>query len=66
MLPISKSTTEKVVEPSKTEKVISFLLTLNNFTMWLIFFLLQLKEGAIDLFSKTVKDNGLAIDLNVA
>jgi hypothetical protein len=28
--------------------------------------LLQLEEGAIDLFSKTVKDDGLAIDLDVA
>jgi hypothetical protein len=28
--------------------------------------LLQFEEGAVDLFSKTVKDNGLAIDLDVA
>jgi hypothetical protein len=34
--------------------------------MWLLFSLLQLEEGAVDLFSKTVKDDGLAIDLDVA
>jgi hypothetical protein len=28
--------------------------------------MLQLDEGAVDLFSKTDKDNGLAIDLEVA
>jgi hypothetical protein len=28
--------------------------------------LLQLEEGVVDLFSKTVKDDGLAIDLDVA
>jgi hypothetical protein len=38
------------------------LLTLNIFTMWVLSSLLQLEEGAIDLFSKTVKDDGLAID----
>jgi hypothetical protein len=34
--------------------------------MWLLSSLLQLEEGAIDLFSKTVKDDGLAFDLDVA
>jgi hypothetical protein len=34
--------------------------------MWLLFYLLQLEEGVVDLFSKTVKDDGLAIDLDVA
>jgi hypothetical protein len=42
------------------------LLTLNISTMWLLFSLLQLEEDAVDLFSKTVKDDGLAIDLDVA
>jgi hypothetical protein len=27
---------------------------------------LQLEEGVVDLFSKIVKDDGLAIDLDVA
>jgi hypothetical protein len=34
--------------------------------MWLLSSVLQLEEGAIDLFSKTIKDDRLAIDLNVA
>jgi hypothetical protein len=34
--------------------------------MWLLFSLLQLEEGVVDLFSKTSKDDGLAIDLDVA
>jgi hypothetical protein len=34
--------------------------------MWLFSSLLQLEEGVVDLFSKTVKDDGLAIDLDVA
>jgi hypothetical protein len=34
--------------------------------MWPFSSLLQLEEGAIDLFLKTVKDDGLAIDLDVA
>jgi hypothetical protein len=34
--------------------------------MWLLSSLLQLEEGVVDLFSKTVKDDGLAIDLDVA
>jgi hypothetical protein len=34
--------------------------------MWLMPSLLQLEEGAVDLFSKTIKDDGLAIDLDVA
>jgi hypothetical protein len=34
--------------------------------MWLLSSLLQLGEGAVDLFSKTVKDDGLVIDLDVA
>jgi hypothetical protein len=34
--------------------------------MWLLSSLLQLEEGVVDLFSKTVKDNGLAINLDVA
>jgi hypothetical protein len=29
--------------------------------MWLLSFLLQLEEGVVGLFSKTVKDDGLAI-----
>jgi hypothetical protein len=34
--------------------------------MWFFSSPLQLEEGAVDLFSKTVKDDGLAIDLDVA
>jgi hypothetical protein len=34
--------------------------------MWLLSSLLKLEEGAVDLFSKTVKDDSLAIDLDVA
>jgi hypothetical protein len=34
--------------------------------MWLLSSLLQLEEGTVDLFSKTVKYDGLAIDLDVA
>jgi hypothetical protein len=34
--------------------------------MWLFSSLLQLEEVVVDLFSKTVKDDGLAIDLDVA
>jgi hypothetical protein len=34
--------------------------------MWLMSSLLQLEEGIVDLFSKIVKDDGLAIDLDVA
>jgi hypothetical protein len=33
--------------------------------MWLISSTLQLEEGAIDLFSKTVKVDGLTIDMEV-
>jgi hypothetical protein len=33
--------------------------------MWLMPSLLQLEEGVVDLFSKTIKDDGLAIDLDV-
>jgi hypothetical protein len=42
------------------------LLTLKDFIMWLISSILQLEEGDANLFLKTVKDNGLAIDLEVA
>jgi hypothetical protein len=34
--------------------------------MWLFSSLLQLEEGVVDLFAKTVKDDGLGIDLDVA
>ena len=34
--------------------------------MWLYSSLLQLEQGAVDLFSKTIKNDGLAIDLDVA
>jgi hypothetical protein len=33
--------------------------------MWLLSSLLQLEEDVVDLFSKTVKDDGLAIDLEL-
>jgi hypothetical protein len=33
--------------------------------MWLISSMLQLEEGAVDLFSKTVKEDGLEIDMEV-
>jgi hypothetical protein len=33
--------------------------------MWLISSMLQLEDGVVDLFSKTVKDNGLEIDMQV-
>ena len=38
-----------------------FILTMSHFS-----FLLQLEESAVDLFMKTVKDDSLAIDLDVA
>jgi hypothetical protein len=34
--------------------------------MWHFSPLLQLEEGAVDLFLKSVKDDGLAIDMDVA
>jgi hypothetical protein len=37
----------------------------NDFTMWLISSLLQLEESAVDLFSKSVKEDGLEIDMDV-
>jgi hypothetical protein len=33
--------------------------------MWLFSSMLQLKEGAVDLFSKTMKEDGLMIDMEV-
>jgi hypothetical protein len=33
--------------------------------MWLISLILQLEEGAVDLFSKSVKEDGLDIDMDV-
>jgi hypothetical protein len=33
--------------------------------MWLISSMLQLEEGAVDLFSKIVKEDGLTIDMEV-
>jgi hypothetical protein len=33
--------------------------------MWLISSMLQLEEGSVDLFSKAVKEDGLAIDMDV-
>jgi hypothetical protein len=32
--------------------------------MWLISSMLQLEEGAVDLFSKSVKEDGLEIDMD--
>jgi hypothetical protein len=34
--------------------------------MWLISSMLQLEEGVVDLFSKTVKEDELTIDMEVA
>jgi hypothetical protein len=34
--------------------------------MWLISSMLQLEKGAVDLFSKTVEEDGLTIDMEVA
>jgi hypothetical protein len=33
--------------------------------MWLISSMFQLEEGVVDLFSKTVKEDGLEIDMQV-
>jgi hypothetical protein len=33
------------------------------FTMWPCSSMLQLEDGAVDLFSKTIKDDGLEIDM---
>ena len=41
--------------------LLSTILTMSHFPS-----LLQLEESVVDLFSKTVKDNSLAIDLDVA
>jgi hypothetical protein len=34
--------------------------------MWLFSSMLQLKKGVVDLFSKTMKEDGLTIDMEVA
>jgi hypothetical protein len=39
--------------------------TFKDFTMWLISSMFQLEEGVVDLFSKTVKEDGLEIDMQV-
>jgi hypothetical protein len=33
--------------------------------MWLIYLMLQLEEGVVDQFSKTVKEDGLTVDMEV-
>jgi hypothetical protein len=42
------------------------LLTLKDYTMWLISSMLQLEEGVVGLILKTVKEDGLTIDMEVA
>jgi hypothetical protein len=37
----------------------------NDFIMWLISSILQLEEGSIDLFSKSIKENNLEINIDV-
>jgi hypothetical protein len=39
---------------------------MNILKMWHFSPLLQLEDGAVDLFSKSVKDDGLAINMDVA
>jgi hypothetical protein len=37
----------------------------NDFTLWLMSLTLQLEEGSVDLFSKSVKEDNLEIDMDV-
>ena len=42
------------------------LLTLKDFTMWLMSSMLQLEKGVVDLFSEIIKEDSLTIDMEVA
>ena len=41
------------------------LITSNDFTLWLMSSTLQLEEGSVDLFSQSVKEDNLEVDMDV-